>query len=216
MGTDGVVLGALCSVGEASQILEAGTGTGLISLMIAQRNKQAEILALDISVDAVKLATQNFNQSPFHARMKAMKADFSTWNTIRKYDLIVCNPPYFEPNTSQKDRLARQQIGLTYEVLIRKAAEHLVPGGLLSVIIPFIDQQKFVQNTANHGLQLQRAVHIYGRKGSAPKRAIMEFGFGSKESEISTLTIEAAPRIFTKEYLELTADFHVFTSTSAD
>ncbi|MDO5616038.1 MAG: methyltransferase domain-containing protein, partial [Cruoricaptor ignavus] len=79
VGTDGVLLGAMCDISGAKNILEIGTGTGLISLMLAQRNRKAEILAIDINPEAVILAKENFAQSPFSERMKVELADFKTF-----------------------------------------------------------------------------------------------------------------------------------------
>ena len=109
VGTDGVLLGASTTVENAANILEIGTGTGLISLMMAQRNPNATITALDIDEDAVALASVNFRNSPFSSRLNAVLQDFKKHETHEKFDLIVSNPPYFEENPSEKDVLARQQ-----------------------------------------------------------------------------------------------------------
>ena len=116
VGTDGVLLGALVSCEAALRVLEVGTGTGLISLMTAQRNAKAEILALDINEKAVELAGQNFNSSPFRDRLRAELFDFKNYISEEKFDLILSNPPYFEQmDSSQKDVLARQQVELNFE-----------------------------------------------------------------------------------------------------
>ena len=109
MGTDGVLLGAMCSVENAKNILEVGAGTGLVSLMLAQRNSNAEILAIDIDKNAVKLAEKNFRNSSFSERLRILNQDFKNFNGEEKFDLIVSNPPYFEENNSEKDVVARQK-----------------------------------------------------------------------------------------------------------
>lgn len=123
VGTDGVLLGALVSCEAASKVLEVGTGTGLISLMTAQRNPRAEILALDINEKAVELAGQNFSNSPFRDRLGAELFDFKNYISEEKFDLILSNPPYFEQmDFSQKDVLARQQVELNFEQLIQNSS----------------------------------------------------------------------------------------------
>ena len=95
VGTDGVLLGSLCSVLNAKKALEIGTGTGLISLMVTQRNQTTAILAIDINPEAVQLANENFANSPFQKRISAVHQDLKSWETDEKFDLIFSNPPYF-------------------------------------------------------------------------------------------------------------------------
>src|SRR5690606_24578169 len=139
VGTDGVLLGSLASVENSKNILEVGTGTGLISLMVAQRNSAAKILALDINIEAVHLAEENFKNSPFEKQLTAKHMDFNRFEGAEKFDLIISNPPYFEGNSSEKDIFARQQTALTFTDLIKNAAAHLSDNGVVSVIIPFED-----------------------------------------------------------------------------
>ena len=212
VGTDGVLLGALSSVDSASNILEVGTGTGLISLMVAQRNAEAHIVALDITKDAVSLATKNFSQSPYSNQLQVLLSDFKEFETTMKFDLIISNPPYFEENPSLKDRIARQQTDLTFENLISKSANLLSQKGVISVIIPF-EAGEIVQEMATRNqLYLRRKVIIYGIKDSPPKRLILEFGLRAEEFEEQEFTIEKSPRQYSDEYLILTKEFHVFNN----
>ena len=120
VGTDGVLLGAMCNVKNAKKIFEIGTGTGLISLMLAQRNVSAKILAIDINESAVKLASENFRNSIFNENLKVELKDFKNFETNENFDLVVCNPPFFEENASAKDVLARQQVELNFRNLVEK------------------------------------------------------------------------------------------------
>ena len=211
VGTDGVVLGAAASVNHANKVLEVGTGTGLISLMIAQRNYNAEISAIDINQDAVEIAKDNFKRSPFADRLKVSLQDYKEFISEKKYDLVISNPPYFEENQSNKDVAARQQTELTFETLIEKSANILTNLGLLSVIIPF-ESGLFFEDCCNRNkLYLHNKILIYGIKDSKPKRLLLEFGFQEKESVQSELVIEKSPRKFTDAYLKLTEEFHQFT-----
>ncbi len=210
VGTDGVLLGAMCSVENGKSILEVGTGTGLISLMIAQRNPKSNILAIDIDENAVKLAEENFRNSPFSERLNVSNKDFKNFIGKEKYDLIVSNPPYFKENSSEKDVVARQRRELEFADLIKKSVENLSENGNLSVIIPFENSEEFENTAEQYGFHLHRKVIILGILNSSPKRVVLEFGFDEKATIQSKFTIEKSPRTYSEEYLRLTRDFHVF------
>lgn len=210
VGTDGVILGALCSVNEAQHVLEVGTGTGLISLMIAQRNKAVQILAIDISELSWGLSKGNFERSPFSSRLRSQHADFKSFETLQKFDLMVSNPPYFEENLSQKDQLARQTIELNAEQLIAKAAHLLTANGILSVIVPAGQFSLYKSIALENKLYLRRKVDIYGVAAGTVKRNIIEFSAEWAEHTTEKLVIEKSPRKYSDQYLELTREFHVF------
>lgn len=210
VGTDGVLLGALCQVENAQKILEVGTGTGLISLMLAQRNANAEITALDLNEEAVKLAQENFKNAPFSERLNVFHQDFKTFESQKEYDFVVCNPPFFEENNSVKDILARQQVELTFRNLIEKASKILSSEGIFSVIIPSESAQEFENLAEDFDLHLVRKINIFGIENGVLKRNVLEFS--KKKSALETLdfTIEKSPRKYSDQYLELTKEFHVF------
>lgn len=210
VGTDGVLLGALANVESASSVLEVGTGTGLISLMLAQRNPKAEFLGLDINENAAILTKLNFENSPFPLRLKNLHQDFKSFETEKKYDLIVSNPPYFEESGSEKDKIARQTVELNFRQLIEKAASLLTEEGLLSVIIPVEAGMVFVSIAEECDLFLSRRINIKGIEESKVKRLILEFSLVEKGLEESEFTIEKSPRVYSDQYLELTKEFHVF------
>lgn len=211
VGTDAVLLGALANISEAKKVLEVGTGTGIISLMIAQRNPEAQILAIDINSEAVNISQTNFSNSPFSDRIKNRLQDFKNFETGEKFDLIISNPPYFEINSSEKDILARQKLELDFSDLINKSSQLLSDNGLFTVIIPIDSEKEFTEICFNNNLFLQRKVIIKGIKTSEPKRLVLEFSFKESETIIENFVIEKAPRVYSDEYLELTKDFHQFT-----
>lgn len=210
VGTDGVLLGAMSSVEGAERVLEIGTGTGLISLMVAQRNSDASITAIDINPDAVELAAKNFQHSPYHERMKSLEADFKSFEPLEKFDLIICNPPYFEENPSVKHVRARQQTELDFRSLVSRAALLLSPSGIFSVIIPFESGSIFEDLGQKNRLHLMKRINISGILGSKAKRLVLEFGFTEKSLVEEDFTIEKSPRIYSDQYLELTKEFHIF------
>lgn len=211
VGTDGVLLGALANVKEAKNVLEVGTGTGLISLMIAQRNPNAQILAIDINEKAVELAKSNFENSPFYNRLNIEHQDFTKFNSDKKFDLIVCNPPYFEKmEHSQKDVLARQQLTLNFEQLIENASKNLFENGIFSVIIPKNSDDFFIEKCLTFELKIQRKINIKGNANTEIKRCVLEFCPQSKNYTEEFLILEKSPRQYSDEYLALTKDFHIF------
>lgn len=210
VGTDAVLLGILSNVHQAKRILEVGTGTGIISLMLAQRNPEANILAIDINSKAVDISQNNFLNSPFSDRIKSQLQDFKSFKTEEDFDLIISNPPYFEINNSDKDILARQRLELDFSDLIKKAAKLLSDEGLFSVIIPIDSEKQFTQLSLENQLFLQRKVIIKGIKTAEPKRVVLEYAFKQSETKVEKFIIEKSPRVYSDEYLELTKDFHLF------
>lgn len=210
VGTDGVLLGALADVSNVNSAIEIGTGSGLISLMLAQRNSSVEILALDINPIAVELANENFSNSLFSKRLKAEFSDFKLFSSSSNYDLIISNPPFFEINSSGKDVLARQKLELDFIDIIEKSSQLLSRKGRLSVIIPKNDELNFVALAKQFQLNLQRKVEIKGIIFADIKRVVLEFGFDETKLLVENFVIEKEARVYSDQYLEATKDFHVF------
>ena len=210
VGTDGVLLGSLMSCENVSNGLEVGTGTGLISLMAAQRNSSLKISALDISEKAHQLSEVNFNNSVFKERIQSVLCDFKEFGADVQYDLIFSNPPYFEENNSTKDVLARQQVELSFSELIKKASELISKTGLFSVIIPSEVSDYFIIEAEKFGFYLLNKINIYGIENGNLKRNILEFSMTERDLIISDFVIEKSPRQYSDQYLELTKEFHIF------
>ncbi|MDN3691093.1 methyltransferase [Chryseobacterium tructae] len=210
VGTDGVLLGVLASVESAFHVLEVGTGTGLISLMLAQRNLRAGFLGLDINEDAAMLTKLNFENAPFHARLKNIRQDFKVFETKEKFDLIVSNPPYFEESGSDKDKIARQMVELNFRQLIAQSVKFLSGNGRLSVIIPAEAGEPFILMAKENNLFLVRKINVKGIENSPTKRLVLEFSPTKIDFLESEFIIEKSPRKYSDQYLELTKEFHVF------
>lgn len=210
VGTDGVLLGALANIDNVSKVLEVGTGTGLISLMLAQRNTHAEFLGLDIQKEAVNLTKYNFENSVFKSRLENVLQDYKTFETEERFDLIVSNPPYFEESGSDKDKIARQTVELNFVQLISKSSQLLSSQGVFSVIIPVESGGDFIKIAGRNRLFLNRKINIKGIDNSKIKRLILEFSLAEKPMEELGFVIEKSPRKYSNQYLELTKEFHVF------
>ena len=193
--------------------MEVGAGTGVISLMLAQRFSMLNILAIDINEKAVDLTTRNFFESPFSDRLKAQQVDFKNFEFGEKFDFIFSNPPYFEVNNSSKDVLARQKIELDFQDLIHSANRLLSERGVFSVIIPAQDENDFIALCKKENLYLQRRVSIRGIEGGEVRRVILAFSKTEVDRCVSEeFVIEKSPRQYSDQYLELTKDFHLFKS----
>ncbi len=210
VGTDGVILGALVNVQDSSSVLEVGSGTGLISLMVAQRNPHCKITAIEINPEAVKLSLENFENAPFSERMSVVQEDFKQIQISEKFDLIISNPPYFEESQSEKDKIARQTIELNFQDLIQKSAALISEKGRFCVIIPFQSCDEFVEICKSENLKLTRKVVVYGIENSKPRRVVLEFSKTATEFSEETFIIEKSPRNYSDHYLELTKEFHIF------
>jgi len=210
VGTDGVLLGALANVEDAATVLEVGTGTGLITLMLAQRSCDSEFLGIDISKEAYNLTKFNFENAPFHSRLNNILKDFKAFETEKKFDLIVSNPPYFEASSSEKDRVARQTVELNFKQLISKSSVLLSEKGVFSVIIPAEAGYYFTEISRENKLFLNRKINIKGIETSKTKRLILEFSLADKGFEESDFVIEKSPRQYSDQYFELTREFHIF------
>lgn len=211
VGTDGVLLGVLASVSDAKSALEIGVGSGLISLMLAQRNLELQIDGIDVNPQSVELTQQNFKESPFSERLHVFLSDFNKWKPNRKYDLIFSNPPYFEINDSEKDVLARQQKELSFSQLVSNASNLLSENGLFSVIIPAESSSEFENLAIENELYLNRKVSIFGIENGPLKRVVLEFSKNKKSMIEQDFIIEKSPRKYSDHYLELTKEFHIFS-----
>lgn len=215
VGTDGVLLGALTRTEETSplSILDIGTGTGLVALMLAQRMPQAMIEAIDIEEDAAAEAADNFAASPFADRLKSICSDAITFNPSKRYNIIVSNPPYYDSSLvcpNQKRTLARHSIGLNYNELASVAANLLLPTGRLALIVPTNVISSVIKACAMRKLILNRRTDIYPTPSKPPKRVVAEFSFAPcSEVFAQKLVLETAPRVRSSEYKLLTKDFYL-------
>lgn len=177
VGTDGVLIGAWADVEGNSRILDLGTGSGLIALMLAQRNSEAEILALDIDEQAAAQAQRNFALSPWAERLRVVHSNIVDYCPECKFDHIVSNPPYFVDSLHSPDAArttARHTSSLDFEQIISSAERLLEPGGRLSVILP-TDVASLFRCVAFERLWLTRQLDIVTKEGEVPRRTMMEF-----------------------------------------
>ncbi|WP_233900633.1 tRNA1(Val) (adenine(37)-N6)-methyltransferase [Tenacibaculum piscium] len=224
IGTDAVLLGAWCSLGAyPDSILDIGSGTGVISLMLAQRSDAMTVDAVEIDADAYEQTVSNFEQSPWGDRLFCYNASFSDFaqemaEEQEQYDVIVSNPPFytdaFETQNEARNK-ARFTSSLSFEKLLKGVAEILSEKGIFSVIIPYKEQENFVKLAEESKLFLQRICHVKGNEDSEIIRSLLAFSFDENQAENLTnnreeiLIIEKERHQYTDTYINLTKDFYL-------
>lgn len=214
VGTDGVLLGAWADINDCSIILDVGTGSGLITLMLAQRCN-ARIVAIDIEENAFLQSKENFIESPWSDRISIDCVSFERFSksTTHKFDLIVCNPPYFNSlqTTGNPSRdIARFSTNLSIQVLITLGNKLLTDNGKICIILPF-DQLEITKNyIASSALYLTRITYIKPNKQKNPVRILVQIENKFKKQLSEEFVIETDTRgIYSEEYKNLTKDFYL-------
>lgn len=215
VGTDGVLLGAWCRLPRGRRVLDVGTGSGVVALMIAQRAPQALIHAIDIDDSAVSQATANFTVSPWGERLTAEVADLKDWAATQEpdaFDLVVCNPPYYNQSLLPPDtrrELARHSSALTMPQLLTAVERLLAPNGLFAMITPVEAQKMVAEYCAYHDLQVVRKTSVVSVEGHEPKRILWELSKTRSPLVIEQLVIENPDHTFTARYVVLMRDFYL-------
>ena len=220
IGTDGVLLGAWTRVDQKpDSILDIGTGTGVIALMLAQRCYAELVDALELDENAYEQAVENFEQSPWGDRLFCYHAHLYEFATEIEdtYDLIVCNPPFFEGSvalqeeqTNSKARAnARFEESMPFELLVASVNQLLNAEGVFSVIIPRIREEESIEIAAQANLYPHHITHVKGNPEVAPKRSLIEFSRKQTDLAQDELIIETARHQHTKKYIDLVEDFYL-------
>ncbi len=213
VGTDGVLLGAWCGVTGAKRILDVGTGTGVISLMLAQRS-DAKITAVEINEDACQDARHNFQNSQWSERLSLYSGDFNKFQESHalSFDLVVCNPPFFKKSMKSSDpatSIARHDVSLTFELLIDGAKKLLTDQGKLVVILPIEPLDDFRETARLAGFYLSRKTTIIPKIGKPPKRVLLEFSVSATYPESDELVILIDNHTFSEKFIKLTEEFYL-------
>lgn len=216
IGTDGVLLGAWTPINSNSiSILDIGSGTGIIALMLAQRSNAEQIDALEIDEEAYEQSVDNFENSPWSDRLFCFHAGLDEFiaEPEDEYDLIISNPPFYtedyKTDNEQRD-LARFADSMPFEDLIEAADLLLSENGIFSLIIPFKEEIVFLALAKDYELYPIKITRVKGTPTSEIKRSLLAFSrFESTNLEIDELIIETARHIYTPEYIALTKDFYL-------
>lgn len=218
IGTDAVLLGAWVTVdGYVDTILDVGSGTGLIALMLAQRFDAMTIDAVEVDENAYEQSVENFENSDWGDRLYCYHSSFQDFakeiaEEEETYDLIISNPPFYTDNFETQNvsrNKARFTSALSFEDLILHTTSILSKDGKFAVIIPNKEELDFVQLALEKGLYLHRVCYVKGNISSEIKRCLLEFSFHPSEIKKEHLTIEIERHQYTQDYINLTQDFYL-------
>ncbi len=211
VGTDAVLLGAWAYVDNCQSILDIGCGSGIIALMVAQRNADARVTGVEIDKSASLQASENVRESPFADRITIHNADIRSF--AGQYDCIVCNPPFFDsdtvsPNTSRA--VARSTVALTCEELWTAVDALSAEGAHFSVVLPYAQLREFNMQAVACGFSVRRTCMVHTRAEKPPKRVMVTYSKAFTEQvEESRLVLQDVKGRRTSEYNDLTKDFYL-------
>ena len=218
IGTDGVLLGAWCSLKDnTNKILDIGSGTGVISLMLAQRFNNTTIDSVEIENNAYEQSVENFERSVWADRLFCFHSTFQDFAKERKedgetYDLIISNPPFYTDNVKNNNRArnkARSTSFLSFVELISGVSKILSNQGEFTIIIPFKEEAKFIEISKQNNLFLNKICRVKGNNNSDIKRSLLTFSFYKKQLDENNLIIETSRHLYTDEYINLTKNFYI-------
>lgn len=212
VGTDGVLLGAWADVANATSALDIGTGTGLIALMLAQRNRLMTIDAIDIDIEATVQATENIERTYFSSQIKVSHTSLQNLITDKKYDLIVSNPPFFVDSLESPDiqrTLARHTKSLSAIELIDSASRLISNVGRLCLIYPFEYKDDLLRVGKEYNLYTTRITNVYPTLKSNPKRILIELSKIQKTISENDLIIEYERHQYSPEFSQLVKEFYL-------
>ena len=214
VGTDGVLLGAWADAEGAKHILDIGTGTGLIALMLAQRS-DAIITAIEPDCDSFEQATGNVKRSQWAERISVINKDLVEFSkeSLYKFDLIVSNPPYFNNSLQNPDPVksaTRHTTSLTMTDILNASNALLAENGKMVLILPYVEGTLFIAEAASFNLFCNKITRVKTYPAGPVKRLLLEFGTKKEILKENFLTIEQGKRhVYTDDYIELTKDFYL-------
>jgi tRNA1Val (adenine37-N6)-methyltransferase len=214
VGTDGVLLGAWVNVENCTRILDIGTGSGVIALMLAQRTSDnTTIDAIEIEKEDAVQATENVASAPWHKRVTVHHQPVQRFFPAHRYDLIVSNPPYFinsyEPSDERRAQ-ARHTVSLSFEELLATVKRLLEPHGRFAVVLPYQEGLQFIAQAESSSLYCMRKCGFRARKHKAIERWLLEFSFHRTFPEESEMILyEGKSEDWTEGYKMLTKEFYL-------
>ncbi len=211
VGTDAMLFGTLVTESNPQRILDVGTGTGVIALMLAQRFNEAEISAVEIDEASFLEAEENFQNSRWANRLKVIQCNFLKFNPSETFDCIVSNPPYYQTrleNNDARKSQARHDSALPMKDMIAKATELLSEKGSFWIIVPSEVASAWISASDSKGLHLNSNISIYGKEGGPVKRQILQFVHAETTRKESIFSVRQSDGSYTDEYIELTQEFH--------
>ena len=216
VGTDGILLGAWSPIARVNRILDIGTGSGLLALMLAQRTDENVVIdAVELDADAAEQARENVVESPWAERIQVHTADIQQWvaGLTTRYNLIVSNPPYYEQGvecaTPQREQ-ARYTTSLDHETLLACAANAITEDGFFCVVLPENIGQMFTQQALSMGWHLRLRTDVAETEMRLPHRVLLAFSPKGGECFSDRLVIRGPEQQYSEGYTALTQAFYLF------
>lgn len=210
VGTDAMILGASIDEDSYHNILDIGTGTGILALMAKQKNSLAKVTAIDIDEQSLIDCKENFENSVWINDLNCFHQDILTYFTENTFDCIVCNPPYYENgflSESVVNNRAKHTTNFSLEMLFLKVKSLLNENGHFWIILPYSSSEKWIKFSSSIGLFTSEKTIIFG-KPELPKRTILKIGLKEVKTITRFLIIRNQDNSYTNEYKELTKEFH--------
>lgn len=210
VNTDGCLLAAWANP-SGENLLDVGCGSGVISLMLAQRNPLAQIVALDIDAHSCRDAESNFEASPWGNRLQVSCGNFLEWSAERKFDSIISNPPFFSNGVkppAQSRRVSRHSDMLPANEFLSKAYSHLSKIGRITVIVPASEFSHWENHARTLGLTIGRLCLVSPDDKKPVHRVMAEFGTGLERTEES-LHIRDSRNDYSQPFIALMQDFYL-------
>jgi tRNA1Val (adenine37-N6)-methyltransferase len=212
--TDACIQGAWTPLPETvKRVLDIGTGTGLLALMLAQRKHDLTIDAIEYDADAATQAAANFTVSPWSDRINAVHNDIRTYRATGHYDLIICNPPFFTRSLlgdATNRNQARHDVSLNREELLKAVVENMGSNGQFSVLLPHTEYLDWVAPAAEIGLYEMNRLNVRHRSDAPAKRVI---GIMTKQHTATprqqTLTIKNEDGSYSDDFVRLLSPFYL-------
>ncbi|MEL7531049.1 MAG: methyltransferase [Bacteroidota bacterium] len=212
VSTDGILLGAWAAKIEAKQVLDIGTGTGLLALMYAQSNPNVQIDAIEIDPAAAEQARANFEASRFAERLSLSQESLQDYRPDTRYDLFVCNPPYFRAGITPPENAraqARHDQSLDFETLVKHSKRLASPQALLAMILPTDRYPQIINNLAKQNWLLHQCMFIQANPHKAAKRVLLLAGREDASLKEDLLTIRDEQGRYTSQYQQLTRSYYL-------
>ena len=212
VGTDGVLLGAWTAFDNPQNILDIGTGTGLIALIMAQKFAKAKIHAVEIEKNAFDKASENIQNSPWKNRIELYHTALQNFDSPLQFDIIISNPPFFNekvPAKTLQRQWARQQKTLKPEDIFDYARQHLAKKGILNIIYPFDKKDNLLNQAKKYALFPYRMLVLKGNEKAQPKRILVSLTQEKQQVQEEILVIEKERHVYTRAYKKLVKDFYL-------
>lgn len=211
VGTDAIMLGAWVNINDVSNVVDVGAGTGILSLIVAQRNTGAKLTALEIEPACAVQAAENFKNSPWHDRTQCFEVDARTWQCEQKFDLLISNPPYFANSLKAENKvrsIARHTDSLGLEDIIDLWNRVGATESTFALVLPYSYLNQIEELCSQHGFSIWRRLDVKAKASTEPNRLLVQLSREQKTTERDELVVHG-DKGYTDRYKQLTKDLYI-------